>query len=76
MAEPESTSSDHGAVFDAHVRHEFVDRDIEATMQTMTAEPYVTHVPVMTGGVGHAEVRQFYMSHFIGHWPADTTITP
>ena len=76
MAEFEPTSGDLGAVFDAHVRHEFVDRDIDATMQTMTAEPYVTHVPVMTGGVGRAEVREFYTRHFIGRWPADTAITP
>src|SRR5690242_10716830 len=41
-----------GALFDAHVRAEFVDRDVEATMATMTERPYVNHVPVMTGGFG------------------------
>ena len=39
-----------GAVFDAHVRAEFVERSVDATMATMTDAPYVTHVPVMTGG--------------------------
>ena len=44
-------SQDLGAVFDAHVRAEFVARDIDATMATMADAPYVTHVPVMTGGI-------------------------
>ncbi len=45
-------------------------------MATMTDDPYVNHVPVMTGGVGAEAVREFYGSHFIGKWPQDTTITP
>lgn len=64
-----------GAVFDEHVKAEFVDRDIDLTMRTMTEAPYVTHVPVMTGGVGREAVRDFYARHFIGKWPADTAIT-
>ncbi len=66
---------DLGAVFDAHVRHEFEDRDVDATMGTMTADPYVYHVPTMTGGMGAAGVRNFYSRHFIGKWPKDTTVT-
>ena len=46
-----------GAVFDAHVKAEFVDKDVAATMATMTAEPYLTHVPTLTGGTGRAEVE-------------------
>jgi carboxymethylenebutenolidase len=68
--------SDIGAVFDAHVAAEFVDLDLDATMATMTGDPYVNHVPVMTGGVGVEGVRQFYGDHFIGKWPADIEITP
>lgn len=67
---------DLGAVFDAHVKAEFVDLDIEATMATMVSEPHLTHVPVLTGGTGGAEVRRFYETHFIGHWPSDTKIVP
>ena len=67
---------DIGAVFDAHVAAEFVDLDLDATMATMTDEPYVNHVPVMTGGVGRDAVRSFYGQHFIGKWPADIEITP
>jgi carboxymethylenebutenolidase len=67
---------DIGAVFDEHVAAEFVDMDLDATMATMTAEPYVNHVPVMTGGVGVEGVRSFYGSYFIGKWPQDIEITP
>ena len=68
--------SDIGAVFDAHVAAEFVDLDLDATMATMTDDPYVNHVPAMTGGVGSENVRRFYGAHFIGKWPADVEITP
>jgi carboxymethylenebutenolidase len=68
--------ADLGAVFDAHVANEFVGRDVGATMATMTANPYVNHVPTMMGDVGRYEVARFYADHFIGHWPADTAITP
>ena len=67
---------DIGAVFDDHVAAEFVDMDLEATMTTMTDNPYVNHVPVMTGGVGFEDVRRFYGDHFIGKWPQDIEITP
>lgn len=65
-----------GAVFDAHVAAEFVARDLDAAMATMSDEPYVNHVPVLTGGVGREAVRNFYGRHFIGKWPEDTEITP
>ena len=64
-----------GAVFDAHVRAEFVECSVDATMATMTDAPYVTHVPVLTGGHGRSEVRAFYESWFVGRWPADTQVT-
>src|SRR5579884_3281211 len=67
---PDRNHPDLGAVFDAHVRHEFEDRDVDATMRTMTADPYVYHVPTMTDGV-----RAFYAAHFIGKWPKDTAMT-
>jgi carboxymethylenebutenolidase len=65
---------DLGAVFDQHIRHEFEDQDVDATMETMTKEPYVHHVPVMTGGVGYDGVYNFYKNHFIGKMPTDTKI--
>src|SRR5262245_16195922 len=65
---------DLGAIFDAHVRHEFVDHDVAATMKTMAAQPYVHNVPTLTGGDGHAGVVDFYTHHFVGKMPADTRI--
>lgn len=65
-----------GALFDEHLRYEFVTHDVAATMATMIAEPYVNHVPTMMGGVGHEALADFYGRYFVGHWPADTVITP
>ena len=64
------------AVWEAHCRYEFETRDVDATMATMVADPYVNHIPTMTGGVGQAELRRFYANHFIGGNPPDTTLHP
>lgn len=64
--------NDLAATFDAHLQAEFQDLDVEATMKTMSANPYVHHVPTITGGNGVDGVREFYGSHFIGQWPDDT----
>jgi carboxymethylenebutenolidase len=61
-----------GDVFDAHLDAEFDSRDLDAAMATMADDPYLVHVPVLTGGVGWDEVRAFYGNVFIGHWPHDT----
>jgi carboxymethylenebutenolidase len=71
-----SAMADLSAVFDEHVASEFVAKNVDATMRTMTAEPYVWHVPVLTGGAGGQAVRQFYSSDFIGHTPADAVLRP
>jgi carboxymethylenebutenolidase len=76
MATGPSDRPDIAAVFDDHVAAEFVDRDLDATMATMTEDPYVYHLPAMTGGVGAEGVRAFYGDHFIGKWPQDIEITP
>jgi carboxymethylenebutenolidase len=64
------------ALWEAHCRYEFETRDVDATMATMVASPYVNHVPTMTGGVGHDQLKRFYKYHFIGGNPPDTTLTP
>jgi carboxymethylenebutenolidase len=69
-------SADIAAVFDEHMAAEFAQRDLDAAMATMTDDPYVYQVPVMTGGVGFEDVRRFYGEHFIGKWPEDTEIRP
>jgi carboxymethylenebutenolidase len=55
-----SDTYDLGAIFDEHVAHEFVAMDVDATMSTMNADPFINHVPTMMGGVGRDSVRSFY----------------
>ena len=62
--------------WDDHVKYEFATRNTEDTLQTMVADAYVNHVPVMTGGVGHDELRDFYSTRFIPQMPPDTAMTP
>ncbi|MBP6821367.1 MAG: dienelactone hydrolase family protein [Acidobacteria bacterium] len=64
------------ALWDDHVKYEFQTRNTEDTLETMVADAYVNHVPVLTGGVGHDELRQFYSQHFIPQMPPDTAMTP
>lgn len=67
---------DLAALWEAHCRYEFETRDVDATMATMVDAPYVNHVPTMTGGVGHDQLKRFYKYHFIGGNPPDTQLTP
>ncbi len=69
-----SAAPDLGAVFDEHVAGEFEAKDIDATMRKMVEEPYVWHVPVLTGASGGEEVRRFYSTQFIGHTPLDAVL--
>jgi carboxymethylenebutenolidase len=64
-----------GDIFDKHVKHEFIDHDVEATMKTMVNEPIVHNVPILTGGVGFDNVFNFYKNQFVGKMPDDTKIT-
>jgi carboxymethylenebutenolidase len=61
--------------WDEHVKYEFATRDTEDTLQTMVPDAYVNHVPVLTGGVGHDELRDFYSQRFIPQMPPDTSMT-
>ena len=67
---------DLGALWEAHTTCEFATRDVAATMATMVAEPYVNHIPTMTGGVGFSDLSRFYAQHFIPKTPADTRLVP
>jgi carboxymethylenebutenolidase len=67
---------DLSALWDEHTLYEFVKRDVDATMATMVPEPYVNHVPTMTGGVGYRDLARFYRHHFIPTTPADTRLIP
>lgn len=39
-------------VLDDHPGSEFNARDVDATMATMTDDPYLNHVPILAGGIG------------------------
>jgi carboxymethylenebutenolidase len=67
---------DLAVLWEAHCRYEFETRDVDATMATMVASPYVNHIPTMAGGVGHDQLKRFYRYHFIGANPPDTTMIP
>ena len=64
------------AAWDRHTTAEFVEKDADATMPTMTANPFVNSVPVMAGGVGFEGVRDFYRRYFLPGNPDDTAATP
>jgi carboxymethylenebutenolidase len=65
---------DLGAIFDNHVKCEFEDHDVDKTMKTMVKEPYVHHVPTLTGGIGYEGVYNFYKNDFVGKMPDDAKI--
>ena len=73
LASAQRTLSDK---WDEHVKYEFATRDTASTITTMVEDSYVNHVPVMTGGVGHTELTEFYSKRFIPQMPPDTNMTP
>jgi carboxymethylenebutenolidase len=64
------------ASWERHIRAEFAEKDVDATMPTMSPRPFVNHVPVMTGGVGFENVRDFYARYFLPGHPDDTASLP
>ncbi|CAG7626846.1 dienelactone hydrolase family protein [Rhodococcus opacus] len=67
---------DLSALWDRHIYYEFEARDVPATMATMVDEPYVNHIPTLTGGVGQKDLSRFYAHHFVHNNPADTKTIP
>lgn len=59
-----------------HLKGEFENRDVEATLATMVEDAYVNHMPVNTGGRGKDALRAFYRDDFIPSWPEDLQMTP
>jgi carboxymethylenebutenolidase len=62
-------------LWEEHVRHEFATHNTEETLATMVDDAYVNHIPVLTGGVGKDELREFYSKRFITQMPPDTEMT-
>jgi carboxymethylenebutenolidase len=84
MAKPEHTDEnvrdpapEHlSNLWEDHVRYEFSTRNTDDTLATMVEDAYVNHIPVLTGGVGKHELREFYSKRFIPQMPPDTEMTP
>ena len=65
-----------GALWEQHAACEFALHDVDATMRTMVPEPYVNHIPTLTGGVGYKDLYRFYKNHFIPRLPPDAHLVP
>jgi carboxymethylenebutenolidase len=63
-------------LWEDHVRYEFSTRNTDDTLATMVDDAYVNHIPVLTGGSGRGELREFYSKRFIPQMPHDTEMTP
>ncbi|KAM3414772.1 hypothetical protein BST61_g9923 [Cercospora zeina] len=59
------------AIWDEHTYYEFENRSVECTMNTMVQEPYVNHIPTLTGDIGRKQLSAFYRDHFIFQNPDD-----
>ncbi|MGH7290110.1 MAG: ester cyclase, partial [Myxococcota bacterium] len=64
------------AIWEDHLACEFERRDADATLATMSSEPYVNHIPTLTGGVGRSDLHRFYARHFIPKTPPDFRMIP
>jgi carboxymethylenebutenolidase len=71
-----AAQQDLGELWEEHVRHEFATHNPEDTLATMVADAYVNHIPVLTGGVGKQQLREFYSKRFIPQMPPDTEMVP
>jgi carboxymethylenebutenolidase len=63
------------ALFQQHVGAELAG-DLDTTLNTMSSDPHLNHVPTMAGGVGREGVRAFYRDHLVGKFfPPDVKMT-
>ena len=61
-------------VWEAHTTAEFVDKDADKAIATMTDNPVLVHVPVGTGATGKEALRRFYKDIFIPQMPPDVEL--
>jgi carboxymethylenebutenolidase len=61
-------------VWEEHTAQEFLHKDVDATMRTMTADPHVICVSLAMGGRGWNAVRDYYIRHFVGRTAQDTRL--
>ena len=84
MAKPEQTDANTKLtpaqenlrqLWEQHVQYEFSTRNTDDTLATMVEDAYVNHIPVLTGGSGRDQLREFYSKRFIPQMPPDTEMT-
>jgi len=63
------------ATWQQHTYAEFVLKDADAALATMTENPYVLAIPSGTGGTGRIGVREFYARQFLPYIPPDFDLT-
>jgi carboxymethylenebutenolidase len=63
------------ATWQQHTHAEFVLKDADAALATMTENPYVLAIPSRTGGTGRIGVREFYARQFLPNIPPDFELT-
>ena len=61
--------------WEQHTYAEFVLKDADAALATMTENPYVLAIPSGTGGTGRIGVREFYANQFLPYIPPDFELT-
>jgi carboxymethylenebutenolidase len=53
-------------IWEEHTYYEFADRSVEHTMSTMVQEPYVNHVPTVSGSV--LSCSRHSLTNLAAHW--------
>jgi carboxymethylenebutenolidase len=62
-------------VWDEHQKALLVQRDLNASLAHLAAEPSVCHIPAMTGAAGRTALERFYGEEFLPHLPGDLVLT-
>lgn len=61
-------------IWQQHTYAEFVLKDADAAVTTMTDDAYILLVPIMKSAVGKAAIRETYANEFISQTPADLAL--
>ena len=62
------------ATWQQHTYAEFVLKDADAALATMTENPYLLMIATGTACVGRAAVREYYANHFLPAMPPDLAL--
>jgi carboxymethylenebutenolidase len=58
-------------VWQQHILAEFVTKNVQDALDTVTEDAYVNNVPLLLGGPGKEGVREFYAKYFVAQMPPD-----